>query len=165
MLTITLQEEIAHLEQLLLKSDIPVIFNIVSEETFSNFQFSVNGIYNKRLDKDGKIPVKIIIIQNGYPTLDDFLFQEIEKTLNHEYRHAYQYKKRNFLSLTSYSEKHNYEELGYYSNLDEIDAYSFETALSLKSISEIQYSDYYQKYKELFGVNSKEFRRFSKKFT
>lgn len=136
----------------------------------SNSSFScltVGGFYDP--DRDfGNKDIQIYLSINQFQSNDEFdldvpdatiLITEIFKTLMHEMRHRYQWSKR--ACETFKIDHYDDEEMEYYSDPDELDAYAREAAIEIHLSGHSFTKD---KYTKLFQKDSKVLKKFLKKF-
>ena len=144
----------------------------VSTVTYS--ALTVGGFYDSTLEF-GEKDIELFLMfrkEDEKVLLDDLdvhvMINELFKTLVHEKKHRYQFKKRGraygprYCCRKKIADEQLLKELEYYGDPDEIDAYAQEAIIELRLTGT---SDTQQKYKELFDKHDKKvYNSFLKKF-
>lgn len=137
-----------------------VQFNYITDETNNALSIlTVGGFFDGDLDF-GRKDIQMYLVVNKFQQYDTFnlsdediqiLVNELFKTLMHEKRHRYQFEQRGFEHGKQYRAKVMDEdlknELEYYGDSDELDAYAQEAVLENQLYGQ---SETLAKYRELF---------------
>jgi len=124
---------------------------------------TVGGFYDPTLEFGDKDIEMFIMFNANEPKVDmteslvHTMMDELFKTLVHEKRHRYQFKKRGLNYGPQYkcriiADDNLRKELEYYGDPDEVDAYAQEAAIEVRLHG---HSDTFAKYKELFDKHDK----------
>ena len=149
--------------------------NKVTDKTNACYSaLTVGGFYDSTLEF-GEKDIELFLMfrkEDKKVMLDDLnvhvMINELFKTLVHEKKHRYQFKKRGraygprYCCRKKIADEQLLKELEYYGDPDEIDAYAQEAIIELRLTGT---SDTQQKYKELFDKHDKKvYNSFLKKF-
>ena len=151
--------------------------NLIIDKTDSVISaYTIGGFYDPSLDF-GEKDIEMYLVFNNSETHCKFYFEETQTkvlideifvTLTHEKRHRYQFKKRGKAYGPKYHSKITDEDLKndleYYGDPDEIDAYAQEAVIEERLQREVAIGTR-AKYRELFANHDpKVYNRFLKKY-
>jgi hypothetical protein len=156
------------------KNENAQINRLIDRDNIALSAYTVGGFFHQ-MKQYGESDIELYIVfnendknmlfpicQNGAKLIIDELF----KTYVHEKRHRYQFRKRGKASARRYkcpiSDLKLKEEMEYYGDSDELDAYAQEAVIEMRTMG---YSNAMEKYKELFDKHDKKvYNRFLKKY-